>query len=153
MVTKLKNKINKQNLEYYVYALIDPRYHEIFYIGRGQKNRAAAHEYYADRISKEDEDKLKSKENLKRIKEIKESKNNVEIYIIAGGLKEDVSKLIEASYIQLYKLKYQLDLTNKIKGCAKNYICWAPFDENLPEEIERMLAERKISKIKKKLKK
>ena len=153
MTTKLKSKTDKKELGYYVYALIDPRYHEIFYIGRGQKNRAAVHERYADKIAKEDKDKLNSKENLKRINEIKKSKNNLEAYIIIGGLTEDVSKVVEASYIQLYKLKYKLDLTNKIRGCAKNYICWAPFDENLHKEIERMLAERKISKIKKKLKK
>ena len=153
MTVRLKSKTDKEDLEYYVYALIDPRYHEIFYIGRGQKNRINAHEYYADKIEKEDKDKLNKKEKLKRIKEIEKDGKKVEKYIIAGGLKEDVSKLIEASYIQLYKLKYQFNLTNIIKGCAKNYICWAPFDEHLPEQLEKMLLQRKIAKIKKNFKK
>ena len=29
---------NKKELGYYVYALIDPRYHEVFYIGKGHNN-------------------------------------------------------------------------------------------------------------------
>ena len=123
----------KKELGYYVYALIDPRYHEVFYIGKGHNNRIKIHEKYAMKIDKDTP-------KLNRIREIKDAGKDVLEYIIVAGLDEKTAMLIEASFLELLKNKYQFDLKNKIKGCEKNAVFDLLFKK---EELEKKLTKIK----------
>lgn len=81
------------NVKYYVYALIDPRDKEIFYVGKGVNNRVYDHLKCAlgtdIRNNKYD-----------RIRDI-EKDNSVEHIILRHGLKEDEAYNIESTIIDL----------------------------------------------------
>lgn len=67
---------------FYVYVLIDPRDHEIFYVGKGSGNRHAAHlkEWKAGRVVNADK--------FARIGEIVQSGNEPISKIVMDGLQE-----------------------------------------------------------------
>lgn len=107
-----------QELQYYVYRLVDPRNGHTFYVGKGKNNRIFLHASCAlkkysdvDYIAEEDDD-----DNLKykTIREIKDSGLEI-IYIIQKyGLEERDALIIESALIDAYSIDRKL--TNKIKG-------------------------------------
>jgi len=129
------NKSEREKIGYYVYALIDPRYHEVFYIGVGHGNRVGIHVKYAK------SDKVYSNsEKITRIREIRRTTNpctgkkyDVEEYIVLGGQAESLSEeavyQIEAAFLKMDALRLRFDnLTNKVTGKDRKFICWETVD-------------------------
>ena len=106
-------------INYYVYRLVDPRNGQTFYVGKGKNNRIFAHvECALDRYSdvdynpeEDDSDNLK----YQTIRKIKDAGLEV-IYIIQRyGLSEHDAFVIESALIDAYSVDKK-QLTNKIKG-------------------------------------
>lgn len=96
--------------DYYVYGLIDPRNKEIFYIGKGTKNRVFEHE--KESLGSPDSEKLK----LKTISEIKNAGLEVEKIIINSNLTEEEAFAAEASLINAFNYVSDAGLTNIVAG-------------------------------------
>ena len=96
--------------DYYVYGLIDPRSKQIFYIGKGTKNRVFNHE--KESLSSPDSEKLK----LKTIADIKGDGLEVEKIIINSNLTEEEAFAAEASLINAFNYVNNAELTNIVAG-------------------------------------
>ena len=99
-------------LAYYVYALVDPRYNKIFYIGKGKGNRVFQHA--KDALNEEDES-LK----LDKIRSILQEGKQVNLYILRHNLTEDVAYIVESTLIDLLtysKFNKINQLTNIVAG-------------------------------------
>ncbi len=96
--------------DYYVYGLIDPRSKQIFYIGKGTKNRVFDHE--KESLSSLDSEKLK----LKTIADIKGDGLEVEKIIINSNLTEEEAFAAEASLINAFNYVNNAGLTNIVAG-------------------------------------
>lgn len=96
--------------DFYVYGLIDPRNHKIFYIGKGSGNRVFEHEKEMGSDS--------SKENLKldTIAEIRQADLEVEKIIIHSGLTESEAFAAEAALINAFNYLEANQLVNKVSG-------------------------------------
>ena len=102
MITEFPKSMNDK-LRHYVYLYIDPRDNKIFYVGKGNGNRAFAH------MHEESE-----KEKVKRIKDIRAEGVEPRIEILVHGLENDeTAKKIEASVIDLIGIR---NLTNIQRG-------------------------------------
>jgi uncharacterized protein len=102
MIKKFSKEII-ESMKYYIYLYTDPRNDEIFYVGKGNGNRAFAH--------------LKDtseKEKVKRIKKIIEEGLEPKIEILIHGIEdENTAKKIEASIIDVLDIS---KLTNLQRG-------------------------------------
>ncbi|MBR6791026.1 MAG: hypothetical protein IKM31_09195 [Oscillospiraceae bacterium] len=98
----------KQKLKYYVYALIDSRNAEVFYIGKGTGDRVFQHE--TERISDGETEKHR------RINDIKNAGGIVEKVIILHGLTEENALAAEAALINLIEFAAPGQLTNIVSG-------------------------------------
>lgn len=96
--------------DYYVYGLIDPRSRQIFYIGKGTKNRVFEHE--KESLGSPDSEKLK----LKIIANIKDAGLEVEKVIINANLTEEEAFAAEASLINAFNYVSDVGLTNIVAG-------------------------------------
>ena len=95
-------------LGYYVYLYIDPRNDEIFYVGKGQNNRAFSH------LSESSES-----DKVKRIEDIRNEGLEPRIEILIHGIESDeLIKKIEASVIDLIGIE---TLTNIQRGYESSY--------------------------------
>ena len=100
--------ITAQQLKFYVYALIDPRTNEPFYIGKGKDNRVYEHVKSAIKSDK-------ASDKLDRIREIRDSGHKVKHIIARHGLTEDESFKIESSLIDFMNY-FSSSLTNEVFG-------------------------------------
>jgi uncharacterized protein len=91
-----------KKLGYYVYIYIDPRDGDVFYVGKGNGNRAFAH-----LAEKSEHDKVK------RIHAIREAGLEPQIEFLVHGLDEETSFRMEAAVIDLFGKD---DLSNKVGG-------------------------------------
>lgn len=102
MINEFPRPIHEK-LKYYVYLYIDPRDNAIFYIGKGNGNRAFAH------LNEESD-----KEKVKRISDIRKDGLQPRIEILIHGIEDDeTAKRIEASIIDLIGID---SLTNLQRG-------------------------------------
>jgi hypothetical protein len=104
-------------IRYYVYAYVDPRDSEIFYVGKGCRSRALAH------LDEEGETA-----KIQRIREIKDADLEPRIDILAHGLaNEETALRIEAAVIDaLWPGK---KLTNKVRGYGSLELGREPLSE------------------------
>ena len=100
----------QEQLQYYVYRLIDPRDGQTFYIGKGRGNRIFAHVAGAlNGYWEENEDELSAK--IQQIREIHHSGLSVIHIIQRFGLTENEAFEVEAALIDCFP-----GLTNLQKG-------------------------------------
>lgn len=93
-----------EKLCYYVYAYVDPRNLEIFYVGKGCGARVLSHL-----------DEIGQSEKIRRIAELKSVNLKPHIDILAHGIKtEETALRIEAAVIDA--LWPKKTLTNKVRG-------------------------------------
>lgn len=97
-----------QKLQYYVYALIDPRDKKPFYVGKGKDNRVFDHLECAL-------DSPKESDKYERIRDIVNNDLSVTHVIIKHGLTEKSAFQIESSLID-YSIYFDHELTNKVLG-------------------------------------
>ena len=94
-----------KHLGHYVYALVDPRDESIFYVGKASANNRAFNHL---RIGAGEEEKHR------RIREIRDSKNEPNVEILRYGLATaQASFEVEAAVIDTLGLE---NLTNKVRG-------------------------------------
>ena len=95
-----------EQLQYYVYRLIDPRTGQTFYVGKGKGNRIYAHINDAlksfDGQSYESNDEDEISEKIKQIREIKAAGLEVIHVIQRYGLTEKEAFEVEAALIDCY---------------------------------------------------
>lgn len=102
----------KEALEYYVYALVDPRDNKIFYVGKGKGDRVFQH---AEDALDEDAKSLK----LDTIRAIRKEGKEVAHYILRHKLTEEVAYIVESTLIDLLtypKINRDNLLTNIVAG-------------------------------------
>lgn len=102
----------KDALNYYVYALVNPINHMIFYIGKGKGNRVFQH---AEDALDEDSQSLR----LDTIRKIIAQGYKVEYYILRHNLIEDVAFQLESTLIDMLtysKFNHENQLTNIVSG-------------------------------------
>ncbi|MCC4311294.1 LEM-3-like GIY-YIG domain-containing protein [Carnobacterium maltaromaticum] len=105
--------------KYYVYCLIDPRDNQVFYIGKGIKNRVFSHEKYAlGKLEEELEGTYESDKQLKveKIREISSFGEEVRRFIISYNLTENEAFASENTLINYLKIIENKVLTNSIDG-------------------------------------
>ena len=95
---------------YYVYALIDPRNNQVFYIGKGTGNRVFSHEIESGKSQKSE------KAKFQKIREIETSGQSVKRVIINWGMTEAESFAAEASLINLMGFLSSDTLSNEVAG-------------------------------------
>jgi len=98
----------KHILKYYIYALVDPRNNEVFYIGKGCNDRVFQHE--------KEEDPDRSPKKLQRIDSIKKSNLSATKLIILYGLSEQEAFAAEAALINFINFIEPNKLTNIVSG-------------------------------------
>lgn len=89
-------------LGYYIYVLVNPINHTVFYIGKGTRNRVFAHEQ--DYLKVDFSNDLVEKKKLNEIKNIHSIGMEVEKYILTFGLSEDEAFHVENAVINFCKL-------------------------------------------------
>lgn len=91
-------------LGFYVYAYVDPRNSEIFYVGKGCSGRALAHL-----------DETRESEKTRRIAELKQAGLDPQIDILAHGMTDEETALrVEGAVIDV--LRPGRTLTNVVRG-------------------------------------
>ena len=105
----MDNFSNPDAIQFYVYALQDPRDKKIFYIGKGMGNRVFDHAKDALKEASNSTDKIQL------IREILKEDKKVNSYIIAHKLSEHEALLIESSLIETLN-SIGSDLSNIVSG-------------------------------------
>jgi uncharacterized protein len=87
-----------EQLEFYVYLLIDPRDGQVFYVGKGTGERCFAHLEEARRMRA---DTSGDYEKLKQIRAIERDGRHVRIDVLRHGLTEQEAFMLESAAIDL----------------------------------------------------
>ena len=95
---------------FYVYALIDPRNNQVFYIGKGIGNRVFSHEIESGKSPKSE------KAKLKRIQEIEAAGFDVKRVIVNWSMTESEAFAAEAALINMLSFLSTDMLTNAVAG-------------------------------------
>lgn len=95
---------------FYVYALIDPRDNQAFYIGKGTGNRVFSHEAESGKSLNSEKNKLQ------KIQEIEQEGFSVRRLIVNWGLSEAEAFAAEAALINLLNYLPGIQLTNEVAG-------------------------------------
>lgn len=95
---------------YYVYALIDPRVDQVFYVGKGTGNRVFFHEIQSGKSP------ASEKAKLQRIQEIETSGYEVKRLILNWGMTESEAFQSEATLMNLMNFLSPDRLTNAVAG-------------------------------------
>lgn len=95
---------------FYVYALIDPRNNQVFYIGKGIGNRVFSHEIESGKSPKSE------KAKLKRIQEIEAAGFDVKRIIVNWSMTESEAFAAEAALINMFSFLSADMLTNAVAG-------------------------------------
>lgn len=109
----MKKKLSQSTIEklnYYVYALIDPRTNKVFYVGKGKGNRIYAHVEASELVDANEVVKIA------RIREIRAARKNVQHVVIRHGLTEEEAFAVEAAVIDYVESVQKLQLTNLMSG-------------------------------------
>jgi hypothetical protein len=115
-------------LGYYVYAYIDPRNSEIFYVGKGCGQRVLAHL-----------EESRESEKTRRIGELRDAGLKPQIHILAHGMQDEETALrVEGAVIDV--LRPGRKLTNQVRG----FRC-LEFGRTPLSELEILYAARKIT--------
>lgn len=93
----------------YVYALRDPRTREVFYIGKGIRDRIGSH------LDEAHKDPASERAKLRRIREIEASGSDVDLLFLRTGLDEPTAFIVEQSLIDVFAAQ-NLELTNLVRG-------------------------------------
>lgn len=112
-VMKFTEEIIEQ-LKYYVYALIDPREHKLFYVGKGKGNRVFDHVKCA----------LSSPEVSDKLDYIRGLKGDVEHVIVRSGLTEKEAFEVEAALIDMLSHDVAAPFTH-ITNVQSGHHTWA----------------------------
>lgn len=99
-----------EKLNYYVYALIDPRTNKVFYVGKGKGNRIYAHVEASEIVD------VKEVAKIAKIREIRATGKEVKHVVIRHGLTEDQAFAVEAAMIDYVESVQKLPLTNLMSG-------------------------------------
>ena len=95
---------------FYVYALIDPRNNQVFYIGKGIGNRVFSHEIESGKSPKSE------KAKLKRIQEIEAAGFDVKRVVVNWSMTESEAFAAEAALINMLSFLSADMLTNAVAG-------------------------------------
>lgn len=107
------NKLSQSTIEklnYYVYALIDPRTHKVFYVGKGKGSRIYAHVEASLQVDTQEVDKIAT------IRAIRAEGKEVEHMVMRHGLEENEAFVVEASLIDYIETVQKQPLTNCVCG-------------------------------------
>lgn len=133
---------------YYVYALIDPRNDQIFYIGKGIGNRVFSHEMESGKSPKSE------KAKLQKIRKIEDSGHEVRRIIINWGLTESEAFAAEATLINMMNFISKDVLTNIVAGhhvhealTAEDFEIMYGAEHLRPEDIRHSILVIKINKL------
>ena len=132
---------------YYVYALIDPRNNQVFYIGKGTGNRVFSHEIESGKSQKSE------KAKLQKIREIEASGQSVKRVIVNWGMTETEAFAAEASLINLMGFLSANTLTNAVAGhhvhealSVEDFEIMYGAEHLQPEDIQHSIMVIKINK-------
>ena len=126
----------KEELGYYVYALVDPRDNKIFYIGKGLGDRVFQH---AEAALSENDKSYK----LDTIREIIKEGKQVAYYILRHKLTEDTALIVESTLIDMLTYK-SFNKKNQLTNIVAGHHQW---DEGI-KSVEELNAIYDCKKIK-----
>ena len=108
---KRLSPLTTDKLLYYVYALIDPRDGQVFYVGKGKGSRIYSHIDDAESIEPSEVAKIA------KIREIKSAlKDGVDHVVVRHGLSSEEALEVEASLIDYIESVQKITLTNIVSG-------------------------------------
>lgn len=133
---------------FYVYALIDPRNNQVFYIGKGTGNRVFSHEIESGKSPESEKNKLQ------KIREIEASGHETKRVVINWGMTEPEAFSAEAALINLMNYLSADTLTNAVAGhhghealSVEDFEIMYGAEHLQPEDIQHSIMVIKINKL------